>query len=329
MSAALSPFSVRLILCGLLLASAIGLGLKGRRLGLGRWFETFAVAILVGAALWLPDYLRTPVATLLATLIFSLGAGLAPGILTGALVFALAYFLVPGGGTVLVLGILACIAIGVVTLSARRLRRMARAFRLTPGVAPDGDVELGGIALAIRPLSPPGVELSCLLYRASPWAEGQVASHEPFAIRSAEGLAVIEPSGAELDLEGKKRTLSAEEARTLLGFSAELPTPKGGGGPGDLAYLEEGSACYVVGVPVWEPASAELVARAANALPEPAGYRGAPTVPVFRSTPEHRLYLADRPEDSVRHETLFNLWAWSSWGVLWVGVAVLQALRLA
>ncbi len=329
MSVALSPFAVRLLLCGVLLASAIGLGLLGRRLGLNRWFEAFAIAILVGGALWLPTFLRTPVTTLLAALIFFLGAGPVAGIIVGVLVFVIGHFGMPGGGTALALLILVAVAIGVVTLSISRLRRIARARALLPGQPPGGDVELGGTALALRSISPPGLELGCVLYRASPWTERQVASREPFAIRSPAGIALVEPDGADLDLTGKKRALSPEEGRALLGLGEGEPTPKGGGGPGDLAYLEEGGACYVVGAPVWEPAPAELVARAAASLPEPAGYRGAPTIPVFRSSPGHRLYVADRAEEVVRSESLFNLWAWSSWGLIWAAVLILQGLGLA
>jgi membrane protein implicated in regulation of membrane protease activity len=315
----LDPTTVRLALTGLVAAVFVAVGVCGQRLRPPdeAWGLSFLVAGLGCAMIWLPASWRTPVITLLVTALFLLAAGFWAGAIMGGICLALSLFAVPGGGTVFVLGVLVLVAIVVVVMSARRIRRMARARALEPGRVPVGDVELGGRVAPLRTISPPGVEQPCVAWCANPW-DRRPQSTELFAIHAAQGVALVDPAGAELDLKQHTRKLTEDEARALLELRDGEPPPKDKSGPGALCWIEEGTEAYVVGVPSWE------------LVPGGQGdYRGAPLLPVFRSREGAKVYVADRPEWEVRRESLFALISFALWGPEWIAIALAQALRLA
>lgn len=306
-----------------LLACAILLGLWGSRLDRTRALLGLGVPILLGASLWVPVPYRIHAFAAFVVLALLLAES---GPIWRRLPFAFGL-----GFVVVTVGVLLGFIFGqlfllyaVVVLTGLALGADARGAlrQLSRRAGRPGETTLGGVAFAPAPITPPGIELPCLLYGANPWKLKQVASDAPFALRTSEGIARVEPAGAELEL-STRRPLSVAEGRALLGSPLKLPTFER---PGALHYLAPGSACFVTGVPTLEPLPPELAEGGQGGA-----YRaGVERVPVFRVR-EGRLVISDRAEDTRRHETRirarFDLCTGTIVALLALALVALQALH--
>ena len=269
------------------------------------------VAMVMVAMLWIPRTYRNVVVGLIGAGVLFLGSAGIFAVVVGGLTVLLGY-VIPGGSTVIALGIIAIVGFFEVRGALRHLRRMRRARALRPGVPPEGDVELFGRVWAQEPLRVPGTDTPCVLWQVT--LDGiDKHSEAPVEIRAAAGSARFEPAGATLLLTVRTDLGGDAELRAKVAAAVGLPAP-GKSVTDALGWLAEGDAAYVMGRPVWEPAP-----------PGMGAYRDAPSIPTFRG----QAFLADREEAEVARDSTWTLATWLGWGAAAAAVAALQALWLA
>lgn len=308
--------SLRLLLsCGLLVV-AIGLTIVNTRLHRKDPAVPFAAALGLALVLWTPPWLQTVcLAGFLAAALIAIGQPLG-ALVAGGAVAAAAWWTPGGGGALALAGFVISVPFTVRAAFAR-LRRIRAARTLVPGERPRGDVQLHG-RVRVRAPAPPPPERPAL--RAAVWElkcpDHAIASGALVEIVTPQGLALLDPAGATLELGERTESLSTDVARVML-LALEVPPDKLGKDlAGALRWIEDGAEVYVVGIPTWE---------AAASLAD--GYRDAPTVPVFRARPDASVLLVDRPEVAVRGDAVGRIWGGYVWGPVCAALAALQVWR--
>lgn len=216
-----------------------------------------------------------------------------------------AWLLVPGGVVVGVAGFLAFVCLLALWAYGETLGRMRRGAALEPGGRPSGDVAVTGAALA--GCQHPRTGAPCAGWIAT---TGDRRKHsQSVLLRTDAGHARVDLEDAEAEWKRRKETYTGEEA-------AAVARAAGLGDVTDdveLAWVEPGDLVYVIGSPAWEAAPGEGF-----------GYRDTPMMPVFRTTPDARVLVADRGEAQVRAESQASVVQCLALAVCFGGVAALQ-----
>jgi hypothetical protein len=167
------------------------------------------------------------------------------------------------------------------------------------------------------PVEVPQAEGPCVAWRAVRGSASS-AGQTPFWVETPHGVALVEPGEARLEL--KRRVVQLEVGPSRRVMAAGKGTAAQAKAADEdakvkLSWLEEGGEVCVVGTPAWE------------SVPDAAGgYRSSALVPVFRG---QEVLVADRSEQELRRERLWELWAWAVWTVaagLLLGIQLLGRL---
>ncbi len=270
------------------------------------------IAIVLAMVIWLPSWARTVVVG--AGIVF-LGLDLGAGFTVFCLaVVAGAGLWLPGGITVVLLGILVIVGLEQVRGARRHLIRLARAAALTADEPTGDEVELTGNVHAVVPTVDPVHGEPCAMWKVI--GHGTRESQVMVELRGAEGSAIVDPETVRLDWSQPTSSIDGERAREV---AEKLRLDLTSTGSLFLQILPEGTECYVVGVPGWELAPAPTVGT----------YRDAPMLPTFRSTPEHPAWFADRSEAQLHSDYGWALASWGIWGAMCAAIAGAQLLGLA
>ena len=256
-------------------------------------FNATLILSLYLALVWLPLGWRNGLtATLIVLIALSMGS------LLGGLVFAFITYMigrsVPGGMSVLLLLLVGLVTLFWVHEGVQHLRRIARARHLEPGKVPRGEVGLGGVVEALRPIPPPLPDVVCAAW----WLEykdNKRHSREPLRLKHPEMDALIDLSGASLSV-SQAKTLNPDEAKKFLEVNQQEPFEVQKEDSAILRWIEEGKEVYVIGVPVWE-----------SRMESESEYRESAMMPVFRAQEGQPVYLADQPRDEVHRASRWDL----------------------
>lgn len=299
-----------LVLTGVVALVTLGLWLLSRRLELAddEHVGTVVVALSVGSMLWTPEPFRSIVVIGLAVMLGASIGGLGIVALGGLALLTAVYL--PGGASVLVLGIVVGVGISETLASRRHLVRISRAQTLVANEPVPHEVELTGTVRAVRPVRDPLRDEPCALWQVQLGTERR-ASDELLELRGDSGSAIIDPRTIPLEWKSSPATYpEGSEAETIARrLGLELA-----GRPLVLRVLREGQACYVIGRPVWEIAPAECTGL----------YRDQPVLPTFRTTEPHPVWFCDRSEAQLRKSYTWVLASWLAWGAVCAAIAIVQ-----
>lgn len=299
---------VELVLTAVVALAAIAAVLLATRLAHDHTGVQIVIAVCLVLMIWLPPGWRALIVGLLALALVSQHGGTAALVTLGLV--AAAAVLVPGGVSALLLAVLALVGVHEIAAARRHLRRIARAAALVAGARVEHDVELTGTARAVTPLLDPHRGEPCALWSLSSQHEVRHTSTTLIELRGAGGSAIVDPAAVTIEWKREGHVLEPELGRKL---AAELGLALAADASVELRVLPEGAEAYVIGRPTWEhaPAGAGL-------------YRDAPTLPTFRSTPEHGAWFADRSEAELRTDFRWAAIAWSLWGAVSLAIAIAQ-----
>lgn len=299
---------VELILTGVLVACVVCLEVVARRLKRDpdTIYELIVIALGFVVLIWAPSYVRSLIVGGFA--VFAMvGLGLALILLMLGIVVATALWL-PGGVSVLLLAILCFVGVTQIRDARRHLVRIARADTLVANEPVSHEVEVTGTAHATAHVVDPVHGVACAAWRVT--GDGTRESDTAIEVRGPRGSAVVDPLAVRLEWSRGPKIIRGDEAKR----AAETLQLDLLDGTLMLYVLPEGAECYVVGRPTWESAPAGTVGL----------YRDSPTLPTFRSTPEHPAMFADRSEQQLRADHSWELTSWITWAVFAAAVAVLQ-----
>jgi hypothetical protein len=267
--------------------------------------------VLLLFLLWLPTF--SAYALGLFLFVASMAAG---GPLTGLVVvglFALGVYHLPGGA-LMTTSVLFVLVMALLLQDARaHLARLERVGGLEAGRTPDKEVGLGAVVTQSNKLQVPGVEKTL----AAAWwmrfdGERQSTSGELVPLRWREGLALLDPRGAELEIVDTCEKFEGEKARQLANEFGFSPKDKDDLNECHVYWLRENDSLYLVGRPQWESS------------PLQASYRGSALAPVFRSGEPDKVWVANKSDEQVHNDAKYALVSWLVWGAVFVGFAVVS-----
>ncbi|MBP6629342.1 MAG: hypothetical protein KA297_07920 [Kofleriaceae bacterium] len=316
----------------LVVAVALGLIVARRGMGLpdGALAQLVVAAALIGLV-WMPPAWAAAGVAVATWAVF--GWALA-ALLIAAPVVVLVTQLVPGGVSVVLLGVIVLVGALVQRDHRRRLRRLAAAAQLQPGEHVAREVELTGQAFPLTPCLAPHLRTPCATWTARIGGTSYPASTY-VELRAAHGSAIIDPRTVPLQWSRDPQLVRGDDARAIIGA---VGAPVGADAdPSVLLHvLPVGATCYVVGVPTWA-----LAPGGAAGL-----YRDSPLLPTFRQHgPDHAPdpardgaapmkaadagpapIWADQSEEDLARASRFARLVWGAWAVVAGLIAVGQAV---
>lgn len=305
--------NTQLGLTGLILFVAVALAWIGQRFSqkspvLNAVLAAFGLLLLV----WIPREALNYLLIGLGGIFFgSALGGFWAGLIGAGVILLFTWIL--GGSSIFLLGLLALVCGVEMKDAIRHLRRLSRAEKMQPGKIPSGEVGMGGRVYLLGASDSPLPGASHAVWHVK-FGDTTRQSRALLEVRGEHGSALVDPSGASLDLTEKELSLEGEEAQKVVAALDLSSSPKEDCESGMLHWVEEGAEVYVMGLPTWE-VSPQGVAR---------GYRESPMLPVFRAKEGCRVYLADRSAEAVRQDSLYTIFAWAGWGVVCVIIALAQ-----
>jgi hypothetical protein len=303
--------STKAVLSLIVLVCGVGIGIAGKRLKRDDTFVfVFLMLLTLVPVVWIPKSARDGLLCAGIALFFiSIGdsfwdrVGWAVGV-AGPL-YALSW-VIPGGASVLIIGLTLIALWFAFNDSRRHLKRLRRAERLDPATRNEKEVEIGGTVLPARISSTlPGVDLR----HAGGWrlyANGEkFCEPEHVVLTTAQGSVLVALASIDLDrvrLETAKPDV-VDVWREQLGLEAS-ETPL-------LQVVDADKEVYVIGTPTWIRAPAGS-----------GGYRDSPLVPVFGKGSS----LVQLPEAEVDARTWWTLILAIGFAIAATSVGVAQVL---
>ena len=300
---------MELALTGVVAAAMIATSIAARRLGRKDDAAMMVViAIVFVGAIWISPTIRSiAIGSIVVVIAWSVSALV--GVIFALVAVAAAVWL-PGGVSVVLLAVVALWGQSEVRAAREHLQRLARAKTLVANDPVTAEVELTGRVRAVGGLVDPLHGKPCAHWH----VYGDGGSRESSAlieIRGETGSALIDPATVRMEWSGNPEEIP-ESRLADVGKAVRLEL--GESKPLYLRMLPEGTECYVVGWPTWETSPADGVGL----------YRDAPVLPVFRSTPEHPAFFADRTETALRLDHTFAMIAWGTWTLVCATIVVAQ-----
>ncbi len=299
----LDAYVAQTIVLGVIAMAFIAMGIRLRRDDTTSFVLLLLFTML--PSVWLPQLARDLVLSLALAVVGSFAGESTLGKLVWAVALGgtllLLSFAMPGGASVIVLGLtlIALVLHGRKTFA--HYRRLSTAKRLDPTAPPRSPVEIGGtISLEKPPSVPPNFDLP----DAAGWRLAFDPTHcSPSTLRLETDVGPVLIDLATITLEHTRHAHSK--------LDSDVPTEPPFGPGAMLAVIDAGKAAHVLGIPEWERA------------PEGSGgYRNAPVVPLFGKG--STLYLI--PESEVDARTLWHLTLTAGFALAALMVAIAHSL---